>query len=244
VRTPRIFTSQPLQTGHHIQLEAEPSHHLLKVLRLRSGAQLRLFNGDGREFSASLISSDRNRVEVELHQCLRKEAKDSLPITLAIGISRGERMDFALQKSVELGVSAIVPLVTERCVVRLDPRRQQKRMTHWQKIVISACEQSGRCRVPQLEQPGRFDEMLQQLPATMRLMLDHRASESLHDLSSRPDAIVLLVGPEGGLSPEERRLAQQAGFKGVRLGPRVLRTETAPLAALAAIQTLWGDFMT
>jgi len=159
---------------------------------------------------------------------------------LGVGISRGERMDFAIQKSVELGVFAITPLLTERGVVQLRAERQAKRMAHWQGVLVSACEQSGRSRMPTLHPSATLGDWL----ATQRdgLMLYHRAADTLASVPHPGSSLKLLVGPEGGLSEEERAMALASGFRGVRLGPRVLRTETAPLAAIAAIQALWGDF--
>lgn len=239
----RIYTDQPLQPGTELVLEAGAARHLVQVLRLKAGAGITLFNGDGHDYSACLIEVSRRttlaRVEGRLEPA---EAPPALRIELALGISKGERMDFAIQKAVELGVTAITPLITERCVVRLPGDRQEKRLNHWQQVLIAACEQSGRRHVPALNPVLKLDDWLRSGTARSGLLLDHRAGQALHQLQPPKGEVTLLIGPEGGLSTTERTQAVAAGFTGVRLGPRVLRTETAPLAAIAAIQTLWGDF--
>lgn len=187
-----------------------------------------------------LVRCDRKvcSAQVIVRQAVEPEA--SLCILLGIGISRGERMNFAIQKSVELGVSEITPLDTARNVVQLDADRREKRLAHWQRILLSACEQSGRSRLPVLHPPTRLTDWL--VSHRGGLMLDHRAPAGLCDLPPPKEALPLLVGPEGGFEAPEQDQAAAAGFTAVRLGPRVMRTETAPLAALAAIQVLWGDF--
>jgi len=242
VRTPRIFTEQPLRPQGRIDLEPEPSHHLFQVLRLGPGAGLRLFDGSGAEYAAGIVEISNKRVRVEVHERLRQEPPPHLAICLLLGISRGERMDFALQKAVELGVNEIQPLFTKRCQVKLAGKRLEQRLAHWRRLIVNACEQSGRCRIPALAQPRGLTAGLAQQRPGLSLLLDPQAGQSLRDLTEPRGGVTLLVGPEGGLSEGERSLARQQGFSGVRLGPRVLRTETAPLAAIAALQTLWGDF--
>ena len=241
VRTPRIFTAQPLHEHSRFELEPEPSHHLLQVLRLGPGATLQLFDGSGAEYAASIAEVSKKQVEVEVHELLRLEPSANLSICLMLGISRGERMEFALQKAVELGVSALQPLFTERCQVKLSGQRLMQRLAHWRRLIINACEQSGRCRIPDLMQPQTLTTALQQERPGISLLLDPHGQRSLPELSEPVSKVTLLVGPEGGLSDEERSQAQHHNFMGIRLGPRILRTETAPLAAIAALQTLWGD---
>ncbi len=241
MRERRIHTSDELKAAERLELGPEQVRHIIQVLRLKKGDPITLFNGDGHDYLAHIVETEKRRVLVEIIEQSSPEPLPVLSIHLGIGISKGERMDFAIQKAVELGVTAITPLVTEHCVVRLSSERIQKRLTHWEKITIAACEQSGRSRVPRLNQALPLDHWLDQASCT-GILLDHRSHSTLATLTKPTGEIRLLVGPEGGLSLKERELAQDSGFTGVRLGPRVLRTETAPLAAISAIQTLWGDF--
>jgi len=241
MRIPRIYQDRPLTIGDCITLDSSASNHLCRVLRLRSGALLQLFNGDGYDYPATLQQCGREAV-VTLTDSAQVVARDSpLQITLAQGISRGERMDWVIQKGVELGVTQIAPLITERTVVRLNSERWQKRQQHWQGVLIGACEQSGRARVPTLLAPQSLSAWLQQPVSAAALLLDPLASEGLPALPPSAE-VTLLIGPEGGLSEGERALARAAGYRGLRLGPRILRTETAALAALAVLQAQWGDW--
>jgi 16S rRNA (uracil1498-N3)-methyltransferase len=242
MRINRIYTSQNLFVGGSLELDEGSARHLVQVLRLKSGAELRLFNGDGKEYSARLHTAGKRSAGVDILGCLGEEPEAALHIHLGIGISKGERMDFALQKAVELGISAITPLVTERCVVRISGERQEKRLAHWHGVVVSACEQSGRCRLPRLNPAASLGEWLTGIGETGGIFLDHRAGKCLHQLTPPEGEFGVLVGPEGGLSGAERQAGLTAGLLGIRLGPRILRTETAPLAAIAAMQMLWGDF--
>jgi 16S rRNA (uracil1498-N3)-methyltransferase len=241
-RTPRIFTDQPLSDHSRIELEPEPSHHLLQVLRLGPGATLQLFDGSGGEYAAGITAVGKKQVEVEVRELLRQEPTPSLPICLMLGISRGERMEFALQKAVELGVCELRPLFTERCQVKLSGKRLVQRLAHWRRLIVNACEQSGRCRIPALAEAESLAAALHRQRPGVSLLLDPRSTRSLRELPEPRTGVTLLVGPEGGLSEKERGLALQHDIIGIRLGPRILRTETAPLAAIAGLQTLWGDF--
>ena len=242
MRTPRIYTPQPLATGARLTLEPNASRHLAQVLRLGAGDALILFNGDGFEFRGRIETPLRDGALVRIGEHSDAEAPAPLRITLALGISKGERMDLSLQKAVELGAAALQPLFTERSVVRLHDDRLGKRLLHWHGVVVSACEQSGRCRLPTLAEPRRLTDWLAHTDGG-GLLLDHRSERPLTALPPPAGkSLTLLVGPEGGLAPAERALAGTHGFVGVRLGPRIMRTETAPLAAIAAIQSLWGDF--
>lgn len=241
MRETRIHVDAPLAAGQQVRLPGGPTQHLLGVLRLAAGAELVLFNGDGVDYRARLLDADRRGASVAVEAAGEVEPAPPLTLRLGIGISKGERLEFALQKAVELGVAEIQPLFTERTVVRLDGERLAKRAQHWQGILIAACEQSGRRRLPRLAPAARLADWLgQHQPGG--LLLDPRAERALSDLPPPCGPLTLLVGPEGGLSERERTAARTHGFTGVRLGPRILRTETAPLAALAAIQALWGDF--
>jgi len=242
MRIPRIYTSQPLRENSLLALEPEPARHLCQVLRLKPAAPLHLFDGSGRDFAATIQSADKSGVQVSVQAAGPPEPPPPLTIQLLLGISKGERMDYALQKAVELGVEELVPLFTEHTVVKLDQARMARRLEHWQKIVIGACEQSGRSRLPRLEPPRHLDRQLEQETEVLRLVLDAGGAATLTDLAPPARRVSLLVGPEGGLSEREVQAAAAAGFTPVRLGPRILRTETAPLAAIAAVQALWGDF--
>lgn len=240
MRLARIHVNLPLTSGAEISLPPTALQHVVQVLRLRSGDEIILFNGDGRDFAATLLSCHKNGAVAHVGNAGPTEPPPRLRVYLGIGISKGERMDFALQKSVELGVNSVTPLFTARCVVRLDGKRLLNRERHWRGIMISACEQSRRRRLPILEPAQSFADWLVHKHAG-GILLDHRSSTALRDMSIPEQKITFLIGPEGGLTQTERSTAQTAGFTAARLGPRILRTETAPLAAIAAAQTLWGD---
>ena len=245
MRIPRIFTQQALAADSEIALEPAACRHLTQVLRLRKGDGLILFNGIGLDYPAVLLNAGKRHCRVVVHPPGPMEPPQPLNIELAIGISKGERMDFALQKAAELGVSRLIPLITEHCVVRLSQERLEKRMQHWRGVVIGACEQSGRRRIPENLPAGNLTDWLSdKADQGLCLVLDHRADNTLASLRppTQGQTVSLLIGPEGGLSENEMELARKSGFNAVRLGPRILRTETAPLAAIAAIQMLWGDF--
>ncbi len=223
-----------------MRLPEGPARHLTQVLRLTPGETLRLFNGDGCDRAAQVIEVTRSGATVAVGAVGEAQPEPPLHIHLALGISRGERMDYAIQKAVELGVAAVQPLFTERSMVQLKGERLERRLGHWQGIVIGACEQSGRRRLPDLAPALPLDEWLG-LAAPNTLLLDPQAPQALAQWSPPGPEVTLLVGPEGGLSPRERDLAARHGVTGVRLGPRILRAETAPLAAIAVLQALWGD---
>ena len=221
----------------------EQAHHVAHVLRLAVGDAVVVFDGRGIEYSATIERIGKSGVTLRVGEPREVDRESRLAITLAQGISSGERMDYTVQKAVELGVGAIQPLTTERSVVRLDPARAAKRVVHWQAVAVAACEQCGRTRVPSVHPVVPLTAWLGAGGAMgLRLTLAPGALATLRDLARPLEPVSLLVGPEGGLSPRERERAQTAGYTPIRLGPRVLRTETAALAALAAMQTLWGDF--
>ena len=240
MRVSRFYTGQPLTEGASIGLDEETAHYITRVLRLGPGAALILFNGDGNEYHALLEDAGKKRAQVKVGHAVRPQRESPLHITLGQGISRGERMDFVLQKSVELGVSAITPLWTVRSQVRLSGKRLDKRLSHWRGIMRSASEQSGRVILPGLNDACSLGDWCRAATANCRLVLDPQATLTPGELPPADDVCVL-IGPEGGLDAEEIDSAATAGFQRVRLGPRVLRTETAALAALAVLQTLWGD---
>jgi 16S rRNA (uracil1498-N3)-methyltransferase len=238
MRLSRLFIDIPLSLGEHALPEAQ-AHYLSRVLRLNVGAGVQLFDGSGLEYQGELTEVGKKQVRVQLSQCLPGQADSSLSIHLGQGLSRGERMDWAIQKATELGVNAITPIVSERCEVRLSDERADKRLAHWRQIAISACEQCGRSTVPVIHPPLPLSEWLHSTEAELKLVL-HPVAEPLASHES-PQSLAFLIGPEGGLSDAEVLQAQGAGFHAARLGPRVLRTETAPVVALALAQHLWGD---
>jgi len=237
---PRFFVAAELAPGAEIRLPDRAAHHLT-VLRLRRGDGVTLFNGRGGEFTAELVRLSAGQASARIlasHGC---ERESPLSVALAQCVSSGDRMDTTLQKSTELGVSRIVPIASERSVVRLSGDRAEKRLAHWRNVVIAACEQCGRNRVPEVASITGIEAFLESPdPEGLRLVLVPEAGQTLGQLP-RPEKVALLVGPEGGLTERETERAERAGYLPIRFGPRVLRTETAPLAVIAAMQTLWGD---
>lgn len=234
----RIYQSVSLILGQLLRLDEKASHHLARVLRVSIGETVTLFNGEGGEFEAVIRQIEKKQVTVELMQFMPREVESPVFISLAQGIARGEKMDFIIQKAVELGANEIIPLITERCGVRLDQPREEKRMRHWQSIVISACEQCGRNRVPVVRAPMTLPDWLVQAQAEIRFVLSpHVKNQLSHRDALKVNSIALLIGPEGGLSDEEMKMAAARKFIALNLGPRVLRTETATIAALAVM--LW-----
>lgn len=237
----RIFVASALTAGAELDLPDEAARHVAQVLRMRAGEALTLFDGRGGEYAAVIVDAGRRDVRVRIDQHYPVDRESRLDVTLAQCVSKGDRMDYTIQKAVELGVSRIVPLLSERSVVKLDAERWDKKLEHWRGVAVSACEQSGRTRVPEVTAVQKLDAWLA-APAEgrLRLVLAPTESVSLRTLDAAA-AIALLIGPEGGLSDGEIAAARRAGCIGIGLGPRVLRTETAGVATLAALQVLWGD---
>lgn len=240
MRLSRLYLEHPLYEGTEISLDESRSHYLLRVLRLKPGDALRVFNGDGHEYNAELEDATKKRATVRVHNTLSPQCESPLHIEVGQGIARGERMDFVLQKSVELGANALTPLWTHRSQVKLDSKRMEKRLAHWRGIVHSACEQSGRVYIPALNPPLDFNAWLTTPSDGLSLVLSPHSSMTLKELAPAT-RVRVLIGPEGGLEDDEISMAEKNGFQTIRLGPRILRTETAALATLAALQTLWGD---
>lgn len=241
MRIPRIFTDSPLAVGGQCQLDDNAANHVGRVLRMQAGQALLLFNGDGQDYRATITEAGKKHVLVAVTEAAGNETESPLRVVLAQTLSKGDRMDYAVQKAVEMGVSEIVPLTTERCDVKLKGDREDKRLRHWQQVAISAAEQCGRARVPEIQPVMTVQQWLEHARACdLRLVLHHRTERSLNTLE-KPSSIALMIGPEGGLTAKEIALAEDNGFLPVALGPRVLRTETAPVAAIALCQWLWGD---
>lgn len=240
----RVHVQEALTSGATILLPAATAHHLSRVLRAARGDPLVVFNS-GAEFSATISYIDKREVRVKLAQGHAVDREAPIASTLVQGISSGDRMDITLQKAVELGVGAIQPLFSARSIVKLDRERSDRRVAHWRQVVTSACEQCGRNVIPHVAEPLVYHDWLGQLApraeSELRLLLSPYAALRLKDLP-RPQAVTLLAGPEGGYTEVEVEAARRFEFEELKLGPRVLRTETAALAALAAINTLWGDF--
>jgi 16S rRNA (uracil1498-N3)-methyltransferase len=240
MKFPRIFQNRPLKISDHIELDSNTCHRLTAVLRAETDKKIILFNGDGFEYLSTITLIKRNRVNVTVLEKTRKKLESPLEIHLGQVISKGEKMDFVVQKATELGVKKITPLFSERSVVHLKHDRLEKKTEHWQKIAIHAAEQCGRTVVPAIEQPIPISEWIFNRDENTRLGLDPLSPNGLNTLPIL-GPVALLIGPEGGLTSEELRYALEKGFKTVSCGPRILRTETAALVAITALQCKAGD---
>lgn len=241
MRIPRIYTSQPLQLEAVVSLDDNAANHVARVLRLPIGAEIHLFNGAGGEYICYLTTITKREIIVRIEKFVAHNIDSALKIHLGQVISRGERMDYTLQKAVELGVTEITPLTSDFCNVKLQEERMDKKLAHWQGVIISACEQSGRTKLPALHQPQSILAWVANIKAQHKLILEPTAENTIQTLSPATD-FALLIGGEGGLSDKEIQYAVTHQFTGIKLGPRILRTETAGLAVIAALQTLFGDF--
>lgn len=242
MRISRVFAPGCYKEGQTFEVEGETSHYLKTVLRLRKGWQLVLFDGAGQECPATIEGFGRDSTLMRLGRPVQRNRESPLKVRLVLGISRGERMDLAIQKAVELGVDQITPLLTAFCVVRLDEEKKEVRLAHWERVIRSAMEQCGRNALPALDAPIPIDDWLaSRTPFGHEFILDPGAQNGLADWAISPQELTLVIGPEGGFSEEERGRAIEAGLQPVKMGPRILRTETAVIAGLSAVQTLWGD---
>jgi len=241
MRVSRLYVPIGLATGKQVELDDDNGHYVRTVLRLKKDAEIILFNGTGGEYLCTVAEVSRKAVLVAVEQWHDRTVESSLRVILGLGISRGDRMDLSVQKAVELGVNRMTPLLTERCVVQFKDEKKSQRLLHWQKIVQHAAEQSGRAMLPELTEIGYLQNWVGNQQG-LKVFLDPYADASLADLEPEAMTVTLLTGPEGGFADQERSIAKAAGFIPVRLGKRILRTETASLAALAAVQMLWGDF--
>lgn len=238
MKTHRLYTPETLEVGEKIVLQGQAAHYLSRVLRLADNTEVMLFNGDGHDYRCELYGFDRDSVRIRVQQRLSNDSISPLRITLVQAMSRGDRMDYSLQKATELGVAAVQLLVTERVELKLVGARLEKRLAHWRGVIQSACEQCGRATLPELREPVTIAEWLA-LP-DMKLVLDAGGDCSLSQVE--PDGgIDIAVGPEGGFSDEEIELMKRSGVQRVRMGPRILRTETAGPAAIAVVQSIAGD---
>ena len=243
MRTTRIHLQQPLAPAAELALPTQAAEHVARVLRMNAGDVLTVFNGDGYDYAATLVSVGKREVIIRIGEREEVANESPLPLTLAQGVARGEKMDLIVQKATELGVARIVPLFTERSEVKLDPARAEKRLQHWRAVAASACEQSGRVRVPEVMPALSLQSWLENLADNdaLRLALLPEGTLRARELRFGASGGWLVVGPEGGLGERDIAALREAGFQGLQLGPRILRTETAGLAALAALQALHGD---
>ena len=241
VRQIRIYQPGTYHTGQLLELSPDAGLHVAVVLRMTPGDSITLFCGDNREFEASIKSVKKKQVIVLIGKAMEISRESPLTIHLAQAISKGERMELVMQKSVELGVNSITPLITERCAVKLDKERMEKKLRQWQSIVISACEQSGRNSVPVVNQPVSLESYVQAAQCKSRFVLHPEGGKSWRDYTFKDSEIALVIGPEGGLSDEEFKLACKYQFLPLSLGPRILRTETAAISALSVLQAVYGD---
>ncbi|GGA72028.1 ribosomal RNA small subunit methyltransferase E [Neiella marina] len=240
--TTRIFHPQPLQQQSQVQLSDSAAGHVARVLRMRVGDTIELFDGSGLAYPATLATVEKRKVLADIGSALQHSVESPLKVHIGQGVSRGDKMDFTIQKAVELGVDKITPLLTERCGVKLQAERWQKKVLHWQQVAISACEQCGRNSVPHIDQPVSLADWLTEETEQLKLNLHPAARHGINGIESVPAVGVrLLIGPEGGLSEQEIIAAREHGYQSILLGPRVLRTETAALTALTALQTRFGD---
>ena len=241
MRVPRLYLNLPLAPNQIIELSDDRHHYLARVLRLKLNHPLVVFNGKSGEYTASVAATGKKSSTIHIESFVEANRESPLYTELAIGMSKGERMDWVMQKTTELGVSRIVPLYTERTEVKLDDKRLANKLQHWQQIVISACEQSQRTIVPVVEEPKKIIDYIATCDKQKRLLLDVDGQRPWEDKLNKPATLALLVGAEGGLSQHEIATAKQHDFHCCALGPRILRTETAPLAVLSIAQQFWGD---
>ena len=240
MRLTRIYQPQALSAGQILNLSKEAAGHLIRVLRLQVGDDFIVFNGKAGEFHAIIIELSKNMVTVKLGEFDAVSRESSLQITLEQAVLRSDKMDYVLQKAVELGVTRFIPLITARSTLKLAPERWQKRSLHWQGVMLAACEQSGRTRLPKLENPMTFDVATTSIKAEQRIILQPCVKQNINSLPGC-QSVAVLVGPEGGWSENELKCARVATYSPIQLGPRVLRAETAGLAAVSIVQSLYGD---
>ncbi|NNE37701.1 MAG: 16S rRNA (uracil(1498)-N(3))-methyltransferase [Gammaproteobacteria bacterium] len=241
MRKTRVYVETNLTSGEAVTIGNDSFHHLSHVLKHHEGDMIHAFDGNGGYFESIIISKSKRSMTIQPDVFVKDNRESDLRLTLAQGISRGQKMDFTIQKAVELGVYIFVPIMTDRSNVKLDSERSEKRLKHWQKIIINACEQCGRNVLPTILEPVKLEEWVTVDTNVMRYVLDPASDVSVSALNQRGPEVSLICGPEGGLSDSELDLSQKNGYSPVSLGPRILRTETAAISALAVFQSRWGD---
>ena len=244
MRNPRLFTDQPLTPGNQLALKGNVAQHLGRVLRARAGDHIALFNGDGQEFAAQVVSVSKREVSVDIGEAHSPNTESQVHTMLGLCLSKGDRFDWGIQKATELGVGAIIPLQSERVDFAIPTDRIKKRVAHWQQIAVSACEQCGRVKVPSITPPQSLVSWVENVSAEQKWVLhcaDDTGASAPAVTERAPQDAALLIGPEGGLTNQEFAAASAEGFQLLQLGPRVLRTETAPAAALSVLSVFWGE---
>ena len=241
MRIPRLFVNQSLHAGSQVELAQDKAHHIAHVLRMRIGDSVRLFNDGDEEFDAVLVDLKKKSAVINIEKCTQVKRESPLKIILAIGISRGQHMDYAIQKAVELGVTEIVPVLTEFGNVKIYADRKDNKLSHWQNIIINASEQCGRTSLTRLSEPISYSKFLSINKTATRLIFHPGNSQTIESVKIIDNNVILLIGPEGGFSDKEIEMADENGYIKVSLGPRVLRAETAVVAALSVCQHRWGD---
>ena len=245
MRIPTIYTESELAENTESELDAAAAHHIANVLRMKANDQVKLFNGSGFFFLATITQTTKKHVSIQVNAMEKAESESPLHTHLGQVMSRGDRMDYAIQKSTEMGITEITPLTSERCELKLKADRQAKRIAHWQHVAISAAEQCGRATVPKIHPITSIEDWInQQSSMGLSLVFHHRDTQNLTQIQTQPSHVNLLIGPEGGLTSTEIEHAKHANFLACTFGPRVMRTETAPVACLSVLQWLWGDFQT
>jgi len=243
MHVPRLYTPENLADGEELRISGQAAHHAANVLRLTAGAAILVFDGRGHEHRASITAVYRSDIQLAVHEAVSTRTESCLDISLLQGIARNDHMDLILQKAVELGVNTIQPLWMQRSQTHLKKERLARRIKHWEAVIINACEQCGRATLPGLSPVQNYTNWINTAGlAGTGIMLQPESDALMKQLEPNENHVSVLVGPEGGMTAEEQTMAVTAGFQGIRLGPRILRTETAALAAVSAIQTLWGDF--
>ncbi|MFV2060477.1 MAG: 16S rRNA (uracil(1498)-N(3))-methyltransferase [Gammaproteobacteria bacterium] len=243
MRTIRIFYNDDLTIGNNIVLPKQTSNHLIQVLRLTINHEIILFNGDGRNHTAKIISNNKNATELEILSSDKNLNESPIDIHIALALTKNDKMDFAIQKSVELGVTEITPLIMKHSIVKLDDKKREKRFTRWQEIIHSACEQSGRSTVPTLNPITDWDHWSDNSSTECKILCDPYGTKTLTDISNKPNSVLLVIGPEGGFSTEEIVDCRNQHYNNIKFGGRILRAETAVIATISAVQTIWGDFI-
>lgn len=241
MRINRVYEPQAIEANQSITLDEKTSHHICNVLRMKAGQMMVVFNGDGHDYIGKIEAIEKKRVIFKMEETQKVVNESPLCIHLGQAISKGERMDLVIQKAVELGVTDITPLITERCNIKLDQERRQKRLEHWKRVAISASEQCGRAVIPVVNNPKSLTAFLKEHGQGLKLVCHFRNAKALSQLKDRDTNITLVVGPEGGFSDKELSECQLFSYQPVTLGPRVLRTETAPITAISVMQAMWGD---
>ncbi|MBT8120254.1 MAG: 16S rRNA (uracil(1498)-N(3))-methyltransferase [Gammaproteobacteria bacterium] len=242
MRITRLYHGGDLHCGDSTRVDANASNHLIRVLRSKPGADVILFNGDGYDYLCKTIDTDPKKTSLSIESRIEVNKESSISITLIQGLSRQDRMETTIQKSIELGVNRIIPVICQRSNYRLTKEKETKKLEHWRKVAISACEQSGRCLIPEIVGITSLKELASLLsPDALKLNLDPAANDSLKESDYSHTGIEIFIGPEGGLNNDEREGLTSDGFNNIRFGPRILRTETAGPAVISAVQTLWGD---